>query len=275
MKYKWKVVPLSHGQLTDINEQDIVENGLYRICDIYKGGGGYDRFTHYLKRKYKLNPNNHHKQFIVQLFACPLDCPYCYVTRQGVWGDFVEKTTDEIVYSFLSTELRVFHLMGGAPALYMTHWVSLIKELYKNMPNVIFHSDFMLCENYYNEGVLKTLKNSKCCQLYAINIKGLTPKEWQLNTRKEFDSDRFWYNWLLLQELKIPCYITFTGVKRKGLPEFWELAKDKGIDINFWKDKSYVIPIINYNAIKYVDSIPWANIKIEDNIENDICHVGT
>lgn len=41
---KWPVVPLSEGQLKDVNPADILEEGLYRKCDTYRGGGGYDQF---------------------------------------------------------------------------------------------------------------------------------------------------------------------------------------------------------------------------------------
>jgi hypothetical protein len=31
----WPVVPLSEKQLKDVNPEDILENGLYRKCNIY------------------------------------------------------------------------------------------------------------------------------------------------------------------------------------------------------------------------------------------------
>ncbi len=92
----WKVVPLSEGQLQDVNPKDILEDGLYRMCNSYKGGGGYDKFPDFVQHFYRLEKDKYSKQFIVQLFGCNLDCPYCYVTREGVWGDWVEKSCGKL-----------------------------------------------------------------------------------------------------------------------------------------------------------------------------------
>ena len=43
MSYYWSVVPLCKNQLKDVDPKDILENGLYRLCDTYKSGGGYDK----------------------------------------------------------------------------------------------------------------------------------------------------------------------------------------------------------------------------------------
>ena len=118
--HKWPVVPLCKNQLKDVRPEDVLNNGLYRKCDIYRGGGGYDQFNKiWEKRKgYRISP----KQFVVQLAGCPLHCPYCYVTPDGINGKVVFKTTDEILTDYKDSNLQVFHLMGGAPALYLSHW---------------------------------------------------------------------------------------------------------------------------------------------------------
>lgn len=41
---KWKVVPICDKQMKDVNPSDVLNDGLYRKCDVYKGGGGYDMF---------------------------------------------------------------------------------------------------------------------------------------------------------------------------------------------------------------------------------------
>jgi hypothetical protein len=41
---KWKVVPLSPGQLLDVRPEDILNDGHFRRCNTYRGGGGYDQF---------------------------------------------------------------------------------------------------------------------------------------------------------------------------------------------------------------------------------------
>lgn len=48
--YSWKVMYLCDKQLRDVNPSDIIKNGLYRRCDTYKGGGGYDKFSDIYKK---------------------------------------------------------------------------------------------------------------------------------------------------------------------------------------------------------------------------------
>ena len=38
------------------------------------------------------------------------------------------------------SKLDVFHLMGGAPALYIEHWIEILEKLPENIP---FHSDLL------------------------------------------------------------------------------------------------------------------------------------
>ena len=40
----WPVVPLCKAQLEDVNPLDVLNDGLYRRCNKYKFGGGYDKF---------------------------------------------------------------------------------------------------------------------------------------------------------------------------------------------------------------------------------------
>jgi hypothetical protein len=49
----WPVVPLCKNQLRDIKEEDILEKGLYRLCNTYKGGGGYDQFNKIYEKRFK------------------------------------------------------------------------------------------------------------------------------------------------------------------------------------------------------------------------------
>ena len=88
----WPIVPLCKKQLLDINLNDILENGLYRLCNTYKGGGGYDKFPVIYEKRYGINPGGN--QFVVQLYGCPLKCSYCYVTINGIWGDPIYVTTE-------------------------------------------------------------------------------------------------------------------------------------------------------------------------------------
>ena len=81
--FKWPVVPLCEKQLRDIRQKDILEDGLYRLCDIYRGGGGYDQFINIYNKRFGTSLTDG-RQFVVQLYGCPLRCPYCYVTEDGV-----------------------------------------------------------------------------------------------------------------------------------------------------------------------------------------------
>ena len=82
---EWPVVPVCKAQRKDVRPEDILHGGLFRLCDTYRGGGGYDQFNAIYEKCFgkKVNPT----QFVVQLKGCPLNCDYCYVTNEGVSGD--------------------------------------------------------------------------------------------------------------------------------------------------------------------------------------------
>ncbi len=257
----WNVVPMSNGQLLDIDPDDLLDNGLFRLCNTYKGGGGYDQFPIIAAETFGGTPDDYHNQFVVQLKGCNLDCPYCYVTRAGVWGKSTKVSTEYLVDAFIASGAQVFHLMGGAPALQLKHWPELVNLLKIKCPNAVFHSDFMLTESpKYNIESLNTLAKTK--SLCAINIKGLTSEEWLLNTRKELDETRFWRNWRTIQESSILSYITFTNVSRDNLKVFWDKAQQHGINYNQWKDSYYIIDLIDYKASKHVDDTKWGKSQI-------------
>jgi MoaA/NifB/PqqE/SkfB family radical SAM enzyme len=245
----WRVVPLSKGQLKDVRSEDILNNGHFRKCNTYRGGGGYDQFPIIAE---KIFGRRYHKQFIVQLFGCNLDCPYCYVTRAGVWGKPVSYTSKELVSRFLESGQETFHLMGGAPALYIDHWTDIMKLL----PNHPFHSDIMLSEKEYD---LNNLKNIASIGngLFAVNIKGMTPEEHLKNTRKPFLEDRMWRNLHKVVESKVDFYFTFTNVSKENQKAFWQ--KYSFLDGATRKD-SFSIDLIEYDALPYVDEVPWGKV---------------
>lgn len=189
--YKWKVVPLCDAQLTDVNPKDILNDGLYRKCNTYKSGGGYDQFSSIFKHRVS-DSRDYNDQFVVQLAGCPLKCPYCYVTDAGVNGKFVEVTTDDLLKAFNDSGCSVFHLMGGAPALYLNHWLELIDRLGSD---VAFHSDFLLIEGEYDDKVLSFL-GEDAFSLFAVSVKGSSAKEFRKNTGVSFEGkeDLFWGN---------------------------------------------------------------------------------
>lgn len=250
MGYKWKVVPFCEEQLLDIDPEDILPGGVFRICDVYKSGGGYDRFPEICNNRLKLDTNP--KQFVVQLYGCHLSCTYCYVTQNGIWGDYIEYTSEELVDEFIKTGLveyklapDVFHLMGGSPALYIEHWPELIDKL-DSRGGFVFHSDLCLTEKRYDRHVLEAIARPNC--LYAVNIKGVTPEDYRKNTNKDFDSSMFWFNLRNLYIAKVPFYLTFTNPDM----EHYEMFLDR-IKVSFSEEllkDSFVINLIEYEATK-------------------------
>lgn len=253
----WKVVPLSEGQLLDVRPEDVLDDGLYRLCHTYRGGGGYDLFPSIAARFGMVrHPDDASKQFVVQLFGCNLDCHYCYVTRQGVWGKPRVVSTARLVDAFRRSGAQVFHLMGGAPALRLNDWLSLVDAL---PTGTLFHSDLMLTERPYYLDTLKALSRRRV--LLAINIKAMTSDEWWHNTRKNPDWELFWSNWCTVQESGVKAYITFTGCDRDEEGFFWKRARHEGIEPHLWQGNSFHIDLIDYNALKHVDDVPWGAQK--------------
>lgn len=240
--YAWPVVPLCERQLRDVNPDDIIKGGLYRRCNIYKGGGGYDKFEAiYQKRN---NTDRHlNMQFVVQLRGCTLNCPYCYVTRDGIWGDpkFVE--TETLVSDFVETGYPVFHLMGGAPALFLERWADILKSL----PDyAVFHSDFLLQESVYKRSLCREIAKYRN-QLHAVSIKGGTPEEFHKNAGVPQNTVMLWQNLATLIEEDVPFYLTFTGMSEEGIQTFKEEAVKRFGDKVL--EDSFGINVIHYNAL--------------------------
>lgn len=236
----WKVVPLSPGQLLDCRPEDVLEGGAFRKCSTYRGGGGYDKFPEYCERFTGLR---HSEQFVVQLYGCNLDCPYCYVTRAGVWGKPKEFTSRELADAFLRSGQETFHLMGGAPALQIRQWPELIDVL---PVGTTFHSDLMLTERQYEPTILRRINQRNC--VYAVGIKGLTYEEHLANTRKPFNKALFRTNLLSVVDWGLQVYFTFTNVDPDKASEFME---------EFPGHDYFHIDLIDYDAQPYVDEVPW------------------
>lgn len=252
----FKVVRLSEGQLHDVRPDDVLADGWFRLCETYRGGGGYDLFPDIARRRLGYA---HHRQFVVQLLGCHLDCPYCYVTREGVWGEHRRFSARELVAAFIDAfhehGTTVFHLMGGAPALSMKHWPSLISEFEAKAPaGCAFHSDLLLTEGIYDADTLRAISRPQC--LYAADVKGLTPEEHLRNTRKPFDEALFWENLDKLERVGMPYYLTFTAV---GDPEpFWQrFQRLYPGTYATRRSEAFTIDLIDYDALPFVDRVPW------------------
>lgn len=251
---KWKVCPIQGRQLKDVRPEDIY--GDFRICKTYRSGGGYDQLARIIERRgVRRNPkDNIEKQFVVQLFGCHLRCPYCYVTRDGIFGSYIEYASHQLAYHYYSAyaehDVGVFHLMGGAPALYIEHWPDLIGQLdYET----VFHSDLLLTEKLYDRSVLT--KINKPNTIYAVNIKGLGSEDYFKNTGRVLTDEvekTFWSNMRSIIETGLNFYITFTNPDVSKLHWFKNLLKHHfGSRI---LEDSFVINLVNYKALEDGDA---------------------
>ena len=125
-----KVCPVQGRQLKDVREEDIF--GDFRICNTYRGGGGYDQLPDIAGRRGLINEYTRGEigtQFVVQLYGCHLRCPYCYVTKDGVYGTYVRYDIPELIEAFDAAcnekNVGTLHMMGGAPALWMEDWQNI------------------------------------------------------------------------------------------------------------------------------------------------------
>ena len=258
MYYRFKVCPVQGRQLLDVRKSDIF--GDFRICDTYRGGGGYDKLPAIIERRNILSEKdgmltNTVKQFVVQLYGCHLRCPYCYVTRDGIFGEYKEYTAEELVHNFMVAKdiynVGVFHLMGGAPALYINDWYSILLQL---PTGTIFTSDLLLTEQPYDKDQLSALRIlGKNKGIYAVNIKGITDEDYKFNTGRKIDWALFWNNLKLVVNSGINFYITFTNPDMFYINKF----KDKLTSLygEHILDDSFIIDIKKYEAIK--DAPAW------------------
>ena len=254
--HKWKVVPICGDQQRDVREEDLIfvdGDPLFRKCSTYRGGGGYDLFPDIAhSRGLASHPDAVSEQFVVQLYGCNLDCPFCYVTRQGVWGGYVPVSTTQLVTMYRrEAEGRVFHLMGGAPALQMKFWPELLRQLGSD---VVFHSDLMLTERKYDPYILDVIDQPNV--LLAVSIKGIREDTFRTNTRKSLDKDMLYHNLRLLMRKRNLWYYTFTNVPAEERNELLDVFHNDWFDIN----------LIQYNAMPYVDNRNWAGVKLTDGV---------
>lgn len=219
MNFMWPVVPICNRQKLDINEQDLLFNGIFRKCNIYKGGGGYDKFSEIYKERFNYTPNP--TQFVVQLKGCHLNCWYCYITRDGINGQPKYINSGALIEYYKNTSLEVFHLMGGAPALYLENWKEIADKV------KIFHSDFLLIEKLYKSKWVKDLP-----RLHAVSL-----KNFNVNDKLLFK------NMDTLINCGVNFYLTFTGT-----PIYKNKIKQRYG--NHILDDAIYIDIINYKAIK-------------------------
>lgn len=242
------VCKLCEKQLKDVNPNDILNDGLYRRCNTYKGGGGYDKFPEIYKRRNSdlKDLDGLNDQFVVQLYGCPLNCPYCYVTRDGVFGETVSISVERLVQDFIDSGCKVFHLMGGAPDMYIDKWSELIEALPEG---TIFHSNLLCQGSMYKASTLRDLAKFPRA-LYAVSVKGGTSFEFYKNTRTRFDENAFWSNLANLVFFEIPFYITYTGMSKESINLFeWKVVSHFPSSCEGILLDSFPIDLVHYNAL--------------------------
>lgn len=240
MMITYPIVPLCEKQLRDVKESDRIaykDKIVARTCVIDKAGGGYDQFRQIYQKRYKRDTGNRH--VIFQVRGCTLSCPWCYVTEQGVWGKPVDLTCDDIVNileTIVPDDIVVFHLMGGASALYLDRWRLLMAAL---PSKYVFHSDFLLNESLYDKEILQDIVSiRKNSQLHAVSIKPFGKL-----SRLQLE------NLSLLYETGINFYITFTEMNPDQIEKIRTQCVCFGLPLGIFED-SFVIPLKHYKALE-------------------------
>ncbi len=172
-------------------------------------------------------------------------CAYCYVTPDGIFGKYVEVDIDDMVKAFIKSKLDIFHLMGGAPALYIENWKLIIDRIGSEK---VFHSDLLLIEKIYSMKTLKKINQKNA--LYAVSIKGIGA-EFEEKTGAIFNSDLFWHNLNKVVNSDLNFYFTFTGLSQQSIENFKKECKIKLDNYNeLIFDDSFAIEIVEYEALK-------------------------
>lgn len=250
--YSWPVVPLCARQRRDVREEDLIENGLFRRCNVSRSRDQRDNFGGICRSRLGRDGDWH---FVAQLYGCVLSCPYCYVTPNGIFGDPEIIHSADLVRHYHASNLPVFHLMGGAPGLYLENWSQLTGRM---SDKDIFHSDLLLVEQpYKSRWLLDVLLRSPADVLVAINIKGTDSGNFRVNTGKPMPSDLFWKNFERVSEALDmvqsnidynPFYVTFTDPNPDTLPAMKEQIAVR-VGEEFLED-CFVIDSVHYRSLE-------------------------
>lgn len=240
MTFKWPLIPLCRRQMKDVHKDAVWGNGLYHLWDT--NAGHHDEFPQVAKKR-GIKGKDLNMQFVVQVKGCPLRCEYCNVTKKGVHGDATIADPVEIMVNFKESTCKVFHLSGGAPAIYLEHW----RELAERIPaNKIFHSDFILVEREYKPEWLQGLDKKNF--LFAVNLKS------QKHLGINFDWPLALYNLSLLRDAGMNYYVTFTGMTNKEYEFYIRWMVNCGFG-DCLRD-SFRIPIKQYRSMTINKEIP-------------------
>jgi len=209
--------------------RDIGDKSPYRMAKMF--GGTWAAY------------NNH---FVVQVAGCPLDCPYCYVDNLEPDIDVSAVTLVALFKAFrdqaavdFKVPLNVFHLMGGAPAVYCKFWPELREELdHQGCEDVVLFSNTILVERHAHQ--VCPWEYMKLPRLIVEGcLKGTNPNNFWRNTGKDW----FYYAVaeLALYVLYGNFYLTLINHDVKDLP--WVYSSME-------KDRVDLLTVVEYKATK-------------------------
>lgn len=211
-----------------------------RICTVVKSKNIFDdrgdKAPYRMAGLFGGNWQDYNNHFIVQAAGCSLKCPYCYV--DNIEADLM-MAADELVERFVEfkkkaepkfkIKLKVFHFMGGAPAIYCDFWPELREALDKRgLKNTILFSDVILVENYFYK--LKPWRHMDLHHFILTGcLKGTNKQNFIQNTG---GFDLFEQS---LEELKnyLPrknFYLTLIGFDEKDLDRIYKIVPKERID---------------------------------------------
>jgi len=249
---KAPIAKIGEIQRIDIEDSSapVFYDDIGRFCKVVKPQSVHNRGD---KSPYRManlfggNWQDYNNHYIVQAAGCPLDCPYCYV--DNFKADY-HMSADELVERFvdfkeraedkLGIYLKVYHFMGGAPALYCDFWPELRESLDRHgLEETILFSDTILLENHF-AGVKPWEHMGLHHFILTGDLKGTNPENFKKNTG---GFDLFGQS---LEELKhyLPhenFYLTLIGFEEKDLPEIYKIVP---------KDRIDFLSIINYEVTK-------------------------
>lgn len=250
---KIPVAKIGKIQKLDIEKSSgiVFYDDIVRICTVVKPQNAHDdrgdKSPHRMAELFGGDWEDYNNHFIIQAAGCPLKCPYCYVDNTKA---DLEMTPEELVDRFIQfkkqvepkfgIKLKVFHFMGGDPAIYCEFWKKLRGMLdKKGLKDVVFFSDAVLVENHFYK--LKPWKYLNLNNFILTGcLKGTNKEDFIKNTG---GLDLFEQS---LRELKnyLPhknFYLTLIGFNEKDLDDIYKIIPKERIDF---------LKIVNYEVTK-------------------------
>lgn len=201
-----------------------------RICTVLKGG--HDRGDNSPHRFAKLfggawqQYNNH---FVIQTACCPFKCPYCYVDNLN---NDIQLAPMQLVQMYIKYKMQspcdvnVFHLMGGAPAMYCEFLPAIRSALdIVGLGDTILFTDTILVENsLYGVKPWEYMKLHHFCMVGCL--KGTDPGDFVKNTGVDMFDEA-------MRELSYYIghknfYLTLINYKPSALPGILDLLHRYG-----------------------------------------------